>query len=272
MKVGNTPLVKLDSIGTQYKCDLWAKLEYLNLTGSHKDRESIMVVEEMKLRGFKECAIASSGNAGLSLSYFCWLEHLRCHLFIPTNGYNRSQTLLSIFSPVVHKASSYREATKLLRNLVAKKHVYNANAGECKARIKGDEKILDEIMAEISPTVVVCPINNGTLFNGLRRGIKNSDPSIFLVGVKAPATKLAHSLSGFYNLEKTYGRILEVDDQQIADATRQLAYEGHLVEPASATVVAVLPLIRETLENRTVCVVLTGYGLKYPSELAEALK
>ena len=43
--IGNTPLVKLSKIVPNDSADVWLKLEYLNPTGSYKDRMALAMIE-----------------------------------------------------------------------------------------------------------------------------------------------------------------------------------------------------------------------------------
>ena len=43
--IGNTPLVRLHSLGPRNGAELWVKLEYLNPTGSMKDRMALSMIE-----------------------------------------------------------------------------------------------------------------------------------------------------------------------------------------------------------------------------------
>ena len=270
MKVGNTPLVWLDGLSRQLDCNLYAKLEYMNPTGSHKDREMQAVVEDMKRRGFKECAVASSGNAALSLSYFCWCENFQCHIFGAQNDLKKKRSILDIFRPIYHLAPTYERSCGQLTELcLVRSDIYNANAGVCPVRIEADGKIIAEL-EEVLPDVVICPVNNGTLYLGLKNAITPlSKPR--LVGVKAEHTQLASSLHGFYNREQVTDNIIEVGDNDIRWATKELCHEGFIVEPSSATTLAGVKKLNE-VKGKTVVLILTGNGLKYPSELAEALK
>ena len=44
--VGNTPIVKLNKIGADLNCQLYAKCEFLNAGGSVKDRIGVNMIEE----------------------------------------------------------------------------------------------------------------------------------------------------------------------------------------------------------------------------------
>ena len=49
--VGNTPVVKFNSIGSELACDLYGKCEFLNAGGSVKDRIGLRMVENAEKSG-----------------------------------------------------------------------------------------------------------------------------------------------------------------------------------------------------------------------------
>ena len=66
----NSLLVYASKISQIYKKDVWLKLEILNPTGSHKDRESVLLIKEAKKKNFKSIGCASTGNLAISLAFF----------------------------------------------------------------------------------------------------------------------------------------------------------------------------------------------------------
>jgi len=73
--IGNTPLVKLQKIVPKGCADIYVKLEYLNPTGSYKDRMALSIIEQAEQRGdlrpgmtVVEC---TGGSTGTSLSFIC---------------------------------------------------------------------------------------------------------------------------------------------------------------------------------------------------------
>ena len=46
--MNNSPLIYAQKISNYFKKNIWLKLEILNPTGSHKDRESIKLINEAK--------------------------------------------------------------------------------------------------------------------------------------------------------------------------------------------------------------------------------
>ena len=72
--IGNTPLLELGHIETEYElsADLYAKVEYLNATGSVKDRIALAMILDAGERGvLKEGSVIiepTSGNTGIGLA------------------------------------------------------------------------------------------------------------------------------------------------------------------------------------------------------------
>ncbi len=49
--IGHTPLVRLNNIGRNLACQLYAKLEFFNPGGSVKDRIGLNIIEEAEKSG-----------------------------------------------------------------------------------------------------------------------------------------------------------------------------------------------------------------------------
>jgi cysteine synthase A len=79
--IGNTPVVKLD-VGPG---KVYVKLEYMNPTGSHKDRIAYYMLREAVSLGLLEesekVMEASSGNTAISVSWVCNLLGLKPVIF-----------------------------------------------------------------------------------------------------------------------------------------------------------------------------------------------
>ena len=70
--IGNTPLLAIDFIYRGERRILYAKAEYLNMTGSIKDRMAFHILEQSYQRGELKSndviAEATSGNTGIAFS------------------------------------------------------------------------------------------------------------------------------------------------------------------------------------------------------------
>ncbi|CAF4034371.1 unnamed protein product [Rotaria sp. Silwood1] len=87
--IGDTPLVRINRLGSEagLKCNLLAKLEYLNAGGSIKDRIGLRMVEEAEGAGILKpgdaVIEATSGNTGIGLALACAVKNYRCIIVMP---------------------------------------------------------------------------------------------------------------------------------------------------------------------------------------------
>lgn len=85
--IGNTPLVPLRHITRDLKRDILVKLEYLNPSGSIKDRIALFMIEaaerEGRLRKDSIVIEPTSGNTGIALALVCRLKGYRFRAVIP---------------------------------------------------------------------------------------------------------------------------------------------------------------------------------------------
>ena len=73
--IGQTPMVKLKKISKDIPAEVWAKIEYMNPSGSIKDRIALKMLGEAEKRGQinKDTTIVepTSGNTGVALAMVC---------------------------------------------------------------------------------------------------------------------------------------------------------------------------------------------------------
>ena len=71
--VGNTPIVKLNRVGSELNCGLYAKCEYFNAGGSVKDRIGVNMIEKAEAEGIIKPGDTliepTSGNTGIALAF-----------------------------------------------------------------------------------------------------------------------------------------------------------------------------------------------------------
>src|SRR5256885_4003528 len=86
----STPLVLVDGV--------WVKLEYLNPSGSVKDRVARYVLEkglaDGTLQKGSEVVEPTSGNAGIALAYWSARLGLRAVVFMPENMTDERKTMI----------------------------------------------------------------------------------------------------------------------------------------------------------------------------------
>lgn len=79
--VGNTPLIELARIGKDMPAKIFAKAEFMNPTGSMKDRIALKMIEDAEKEGkLKPGMIVveeTSGNTGIGLAMVCGIKSYR---------------------------------------------------------------------------------------------------------------------------------------------------------------------------------------------------
>jgi len=85
--VGNTPLIRLNGVSEETGCEILGKAEFLNPSGSVKDRaaKSIVLAAEAagELSPGGTVVEGTAGNTGIGLAHVCNARGYRCIIFIP---------------------------------------------------------------------------------------------------------------------------------------------------------------------------------------------
>jgi len=86
-QIGNTPLIRLTRVTDGVDAEIWVKPEYLNPSGSIKDRIALYMVEaaerEGKLRPSGTIVEASTGNTAVALALVGTVKGYRVKIFMP---------------------------------------------------------------------------------------------------------------------------------------------------------------------------------------------
>jgi cysteine synthase len=84
--IGNTPLVRLRALAPENGAEIWVKLEYLNPTGSMKDRMALAMIEGAERDGLIEPGMAvveyTGGSTGPALALVCRAKGYRARIVI----------------------------------------------------------------------------------------------------------------------------------------------------------------------------------------------
>jgi threonine synthase len=258
---------------------VYGKLEIYNPTGSHKDRESEEIVRYALRNGIRDLAIASTGNAAISLAAYSYIHGLKCHVFLPSGIATERLAQIHAYHPTIKYGATYEQAIAQCEEDAEKKSLLNCNPGARHEKIIGDSRIGKEIAMNIRPDYVVCPTNNGTLLAGVWSGLRKAGVKTRMVAAVTRKTKLAAAIAGFHRIEEpalsetlkeSEGEVLEVSDSEIVEAARLLISDGLVVEGAAAAGLACVKHIQVTKKTKVCCVV-TGSGLKFPDSLEQLL-
>ena len=89
--IGNTPLLKLNKVGKDVPANVFVKLEYLNPSGSYKDRMALAMIEaaekgltwnKKQLQPGGTVCEASAGNCAPAVAFVCAVKGLKAKLCI----------------------------------------------------------------------------------------------------------------------------------------------------------------------------------------------
>ena len=292
---GNTPLVWSQAFDRK----IAFKLEFLNPTGSFKDRGTAPLVSFLRARGVTTAVEDSSGNAGASLAAYAAAAGMNAKIFVPASASGPKRAQIEAYGAEVisvpgHRSNAAAAVKKVAQNgAVYASHVYMPHD------VLGYATIAYELVEQLgeAPGTVITPAGQGSLLLGVgygfvalqRAGLISSMP--VLVGVQAAACAplwnafnsgvivfdsitegetLAEGVRTRVPLRgetlipfvrSTHGRFVAVDEESILPGRDQLAYRGLFVEPTSAIVWDGLSQIVGQVPEPIVAI-LTGSGLK----------
>jgi threonine synthase len=217
---GFTPLREYAVAGRK----VLVKEEYLNPTGSFKDRGASVLASRMREIGIKEAVEDSSGNAGAAVAAYCREAGVRCTVFVPVGVHAEKADRIRHYGADLRKVRGSREdcAREALR---AADKTYYAGHSHHPFFLQGTKTFAYEICEQLgwqAPDAVVLPVGNGTLLLGayigfrdlLAAGLTRRLPR--LIGVQARAcAPLYHA---FHEAHGKAGRVSDLSPgETIAD-------------------------------------------------------
>ena len=151
-----------------------AKLEYLNPTGSFKDRGTVVVIAKAMEHGVREVVEDSSGNAGASVSAYAGRAGMKAHIFAPSSAPEAKLRQIVAYGAQVHSIPGPREATTAAavrysteNALVYASHVLSPYF------VEGTKLFAYEVFRQTAgrlPRHIIMPVGNGSLLLGALKG------------------------------------------------------------------------------------------------------
>ena len=174
---GDTPVTKLPTIGKNLPFrQLYAKLEFLNPTGSFKDRGTASMLSVAQEHGVTELVEDSSGNAGASVSAYAARAGIKSHIFVPADAPEAKLRQIKAYGTVVHSIEGSRAAVTAAavsycheNGLVYTSHMLSPYFAEGTKAFAYE--VADQFGREIPPNIVF-PVGNGALLIGAYNGFR----------------------------------------------------------------------------------------------------
>ena len=279
-----------------------------NPTGSFKDRASVLVSAYAKQCGINTIVLASTGNAGSSMSGIGAAAGQDIVLFLPETAPPAKLIQALHYGAKLYKvAGNYDRAYDLSLEYSEEYGGMNRNTAWNPMTMEGKKTVSLDMFSELgdrAPDRVIVPTGDGCILGGVYKGFKDllqyglikKMPKITAVQAEGssalfrawkqggfdlkPSATIADSISvdiprngytALRYLQEFEGEVITVTDDQIIEAQANLSRtSGLFTEPAGAAAWAGLRKIHHTInKEETVVVMATGSGLK---DTATALK
>lgn len=290
--IGETPVVKLNNIGSQNDAEIYVKLEGFNPAGSIKDRPGLYMIEKAEAGGIlqKDSIIveATSGNTGIGLALAAAIKGYRLVIVMPENMSEERKKILRAYGAellltpadqgmpgAVEKAQKLAENNKQYFYTRQFENPANAESHE----LSTAQEILEQMGSKLD--ALVCGVGSGGTITGIARILKREIPEIIIAAVEpTKSAVLSGKAPGFHKIQgigagfippvlnsKLIDRIICVEDDDAIKTCRELGEKEALLLGISsgAAIFAALNLARELGKERKILAIAPDGGDKYMS-------
>ena len=194
--IGNTPVVKVNTIGTDLSCNLLAKCEFFNPGGSIKDRIGWNMVEDAEKSGRIKPGDTliepTSGNTGQGIALAAAVKGYKCIITMPEKMSREKQIALEALGAKIVRTpteaafndpESHIGVAKKLHNEIPNSHILDqyGNPSNPDAHYDNTAKeILDDFGTDLH--MVVMGVGTGGTITGVAKKLKEEIPDIIIVG------------------------------------------------------------------------------------------
>ena len=193
--IGNTPLIRLNSVTSRTRTPVYAKAEFFNPGGSVKDRIGVAIIEDAEKRGVLKAGgvvvEGTSGNTGIGLALAAALKGYRCIFTMPDKMSDEKVRLLRAFGaeviitptavPADHPDNYVMKAKTIAKttpNAFLANQFYNQVNPEAHYKSTGPE-IWEQTEGKI--THFVASAGTGGTLSGVGRFLKEKSSDIVVV-------------------------------------------------------------------------------------------
>ena len=300
--IRHTPLLRAEKIEKAAGCQVYLKPETLQVTGAFKIRGALNKSLSLPREAIANGVIAtSSGNHAQGLAYAARMLGVKAILVIPvTSPKIKVANTKALGAEVILYDGDTAARWKKVYEIAAENDYAVVHAFEDPLVMAGQGTIGCEILEDLEDVdTVIVPMGGGGLISGIATAIKETKPSVRVVGAEPALTpKYFHSRvnkertslplkdtiadglrlsvpgqNPYPIIEKYVDEIVLVEDERIVEGMRALARDAKLIaEPAASIGIGALLAGNVKVEpDERVCVVLTGGNWDLP-ELAEVYK
>jgi len=283
--VGQTPIVRLQRVGAELPCELYAKCEFLNPGGSVKDRIGVKMVEEAEKSGrIKPGDILiepTSGNTGIGIALAGAVKGYKVIITMPEKMSHEKQVVLEALGAEIYRTpteaafddpESHISVAKKLNEELPNSHILDqysnpANPGAHYEHTA--QEILDDMGDDLA--MVVMGVGTGGTITGVAKRLKEANPKIQIIGVDPIGSILGGGteVKSYFVEGIGYDFFPDVLDNELIDeyvkindqnsftvARRLIKEEGLLVGGSSGSAVWAALQVAKRLKEGDKCLVL----------------
>ena len=305
--IGNTPLIKLNTITESLQGNFYAKVEAFNPGHSTKDRIALYIIEEAEKRGIltpgDTIIETTSGNTGFSLAMVSIIKGYNCILAVSSKSSKDKIDMLRSMGAKVYVCPAHVSADDERSYYNVAKRLHEETKGSIYINQYFNQLNVDAHYKSTGPEIweqtngqithlIACSGTGGTI-SGTAKFLKEKNPNIRILGVDAYGSVLKkyHETKEFDNDEIYPYRIeglgknliptatdfdiidefMKVTDEESAHVTREIALkEGLFVGYTSGAVVQAIKQFAEQgefNENSNVIAIFPDHGSRYMSKV-----
>ena len=289
--IGNTPLVKLGSMGIKDGVSIFAKLELYNPSGSVKDRTGMYMIRDAENKGILKqgstIVEATAGNTGLGLAFAALGKGYNVVFIVPDKFSEEKQTLMRalgaqiINTPLeggmLGAAARAEELLKTIPNSVSLKQFENPSNPLAHYETTGPE-IYAALEGEID--YVVAGAGSGGTYSGVLKYLKEKDPNIIGVLADPIGSTMGGGEHSNYDIEgigndfiantmdmKLVNKVIKISDENAFETARLLAkQEGIFAGSSSGAALFAAIELSKQIEKGNIVVILPDRGDRYFSK------
>jgi cysteine synthase B len=281
--IGHTPLVAVPRISPNPGVRIYAKLEFMNPTGSVKDRAARALIDDLEERGAlgPDSIILepTSGNTGIALAMIARRKGYRIALVMPDNVTPERRQVAALFGAEIIDSPGRlgsNGAIALAKNLVARdpRFVMPYQYGNPANPRAHEETTGPEILADCPEVdAVVAGLGTGGTLMGVARFFLGAKPGVRIIAAEPLP---GEAVQGLRSLDEGFvpeildpslldARLLVSNRDAIAAVRDLIALEGIFAGPSSGAVLVAAARVAREMEAGTIVAILPDGGWKYLS-------